>query len=88
MVKAVVFAGFFHGQHILGVLHHANNAFIPFRTCANGAHLRIRKVLANFTAMNGLLRLDNGLGKAFCLILRLRQNEKCQSYRGFMADAG
>ena len=88
VVAAVVFSGPLHGDDVLGVRHHADDAAVPLVAGADGTQpVPLRQVLADGTERDGVLGVPHGLGKGLHLLLRQGEDEEGQALGGLAADA-
>ena len=70
MVQSLILPGLFDGKDIPGTLHNADGAAVAGRVRANLTGFPVGQVLADRTGMNLLMRLQNGVGKFLCLVMR------------------
>src|SRR5574337_624786 len=73
---------------VVGLFHHAQRRSVSSRVGANGALLALRDVVADRTALDPLLQLDNGLGQRNRLLLGGFEEVEGQALGGFRANAG
>ena len=88
MVQAVVFPGPLQGEHVLGLLHHADGGLVPAAAAADRAQLIVCQIAADLAGVDFLVGVQNGLGKALGLLLGHAQHVVGQPLGGLVADAG
>ena len=88
MVRAVVFTPALDAYHIARLGYDADQRFVPPITFADGAHVAVRQILADLTAVDVGLSLADRVGKGFCLFIRLGEQIKRKPLRAFLSDPG
>ena len=88
MVAAVELPGALNGNHITGIGHHADGAFVTLGTGANAAQTAGGEIAAHGTQRHAAFGIHDGVGKLLGLPQRQAQHVKGQTLGALTADAG
>ena len=87
MVYAGKLSGTLHCNDVLRLRNNADQAVVALLVVADGAKLPVGQIPADRTQVDGLLGLDDGVGKLLRLLCGEGQEIKCQPLCGLAADA-
>ena len=87
MVHTGKLPGALHGDHVLGVCHHTDQAVVAALVVADGAKIPVRQILAAGAQMHRFFRVNDGVGKLPGILLRHTQQMKGQPLCRLAADA-
>ena len=87
MIDAVEFPGPLHGDHILGLRHHADHAMIPSLIITDRTDILVSQVLTDGAGPDRRFGVGNGGCKFRRRLRRHTQDVKSQPLRRLSADA-